>query len=449
MLPGALVGERLGADNGAVSSRPRPPDDDDDDAAMTPRRPSERAQLRAALALEEAGELQEAARLFEYVGEHAQAASLRLEHADTLRDEQQRLAVLREGCARNPATSEQGQALHRALGEALLRVAEGLDGGARKRALVLEAAQALEAGQRGGEAGRLYEGLSLLSRAARAYADAGEIDRLEAVHQALDERERVERAMLALEREVETAIAQGRRLFALELLRAQQREQSRTQRAPRPALAAAQAELERRSLRELGFGLVLRERDTTSRVHVVARTRLRLGRGPHCELVVEGAALSREHAELALHEGEIVVRDLGSRAGTFLDGRALAPGDDVVLEPEAGLQELALGIAAAFELLRIPAAPRPSALLRPRGPARAWTLFLPRGGLLWSAPERVWPIALELVDDHVRLSVASDTQIVLSGEPLGAGAAIELLVHDRLRIEPPRGPAFELEITAD
>ena len=41
--------------------------------------------------------------MFEYVGEHAQAASLRLEHADTLRDEQQRLAVLREGCARNPA----------------------------------------------------------------------------------------------------------------------------------------------------------------------------------------------------------------------------------------------------------------------------------------------------------------------------------------------------------
>ncbi|MCH9679984.1 MAG: hypothetical protein K0V04_01015, partial [Deltaproteobacteria bacterium] len=44
-----------------------------------PRRASLRPEIRAALALEEAGELQEAARVFEYSGEHAQAALLRME----------------------------------------------------------------------------------------------------------------------------------------------------------------------------------------------------------------------------------------------------------------------------------------------------------------------------------------------------------------------------------
>lgn len=426
---------------------------------MTPRRPSERAQLRAALALEEAGELQEAARLFEYVGEHAQAASLRLEHAETLRDEQQRLAVLREGCARNPATSEQGQALHRALGEALLRVAEGLEGGARKRALVLEAAQALEAGQRGGEAGRLYEGLGLLARAARSYADAGEIDRLEAVHQALDEREQLERSLQAVEREVEAASASGQRSLALALVREHQREQARAQRPPRPALALALAELERRSLRERKFAVVVRDAaGALAFVRVIGRDRLRIGRGPHCELIAEGAALSREHVELALIEGELVVRDLGSRAGSFVDGQALVAGDDLPLEPSEAPLELALGIAASFALQRLPDAPRPTALLRARAsdskpPARladAWTLYVPRGGLLWTAPDRVWPVALEFVGEgeHVRLSVASDTQLALQGEPLGAGAAVELLLHDRVRVEPPRGAAFELEILA-
>jgi tetratricopeptide (TPR) repeat protein len=190
-------------------SRPRRPGEGESDDPRPRRNVIDRAQLRAALALEEAGELQEAARMFEYVGEHAQAASLRLEHADTLRDETQRLAVLREGCARNPATSVQGQALHRALGEALLRVAEGLEPGARRRALALEAAQALEDGQRPGEAGRLYEQLGLLTRAAKAYTEAGDIDRLESVHAILEQREQRQREQRNLELEIAAAMTKG------------------------------------------------------------------------------------------------------------------------------------------------------------------------------------------------------------------------------------------------
>jgi hypothetical protein len=445
-----------------VSRTPRRSDEDDDDApgrasvseqSLAPRKPSERAQLRAALALEEAGELQEAARLFEYVGEHAQAASLRLEHADTLRDEQQRLAVLREGCARNPATSDQGQALHRALGEALLRVAEGLEPGARKRALVLEAAQALETGQRGGQAGRLYERLGLLARAARAYTDAGEIERLEAVHKALDEREQAERELRTLELEVEAAIATGRRALARALARDHVQESARANRQPRASLTTALAELERRATRDGRLQVIVHADSGPSFARVIGRERLRIGRAPHCELIVEGAALSREHAELIVVDGRLVIRDLGSRAGTFLDGQAVDLGEDVAIDPADAPIELALGIAASFDLHHPRDRSRPSALLRAQSirepadrSAHAWILFVPLGGSLWTSPTRRWPLTLEFVEGHALLTAEADTRVWLRDEALGPGASIELLVHDRVRFEPPGGPAFELEI---
>lgn len=445
---------------------PRRPGEDDDEVEHEPRprRARDRAQLRAALALEEAGELQEAARMFEYVGEHAQAASLRLEHADTLRDEQQRLAVLREGCARNPANSAQGQALHRALGEALLRVAEGVEPGARRRALALEAAQALEDGQRPGEAGRLYEQLGLLTRAAKAYTEAGDIERLESVHAILDQREQRQRDLRSLELEVETALTTGRRALAHAMLLEHVRDATREGRTPQASLASALHELERRMIRERAFALALRRpttpRESPTLVRFVARPQLRLGRGPQCELTVEGAAISREHVELALAfadggEPRLVVRDLGSRAGSFLDGEALLPGHDWTLLDEQ-TSELALGIATSF-VLHTRAGPRgdarPLALLRDAklGPAAdrlttAWTAFAPLGASLWPTPDERLPISIEFDGEQVIARPEPDIHVSLAGRPVGLGEPIELLLHDRVRFEPQRGTAFELEV---
>lgn len=444
-------------------SRPRRPGEGESDEVRPRRNVIDRAQLRAALALEEAGELQEAARMFEYVGEHAQAASLRLEHADTLRDEQQRLAVLREGCARNPATSVQGQALHRALGEALLRVAEGLEPGARRRALALEAAQALEDGQRPGEAGRLYEQLGLLTRAAKAYTEAGDIDRLESVHAILEQREQRQREQRNLELEIAAAMATGRRSLALTLLLEHNRDAAREGRSVPPVLAQSLIELEQRLVRERAFGLIVRPLagGGPTIVRVIGRAALRLGRGPQCELSVSGAAISREHVELALAFGDagvprVVVRDLGSRAGSFLDGEALSPGEDWSLL-DAQRSELALGIASSFELHTHADAgdPRPVVLLREAGltaaPDRlltAWTAFAPLGGPLWSTPTQRLPLTLEFEADQVVARAAADVMVSLAGVPVGLGEPVELLVHDRVRFEPGRHgvPAFELEV---
>jgi DNA-binding NtrC family response regulator len=60
-----------------------------------------------------------------------------------------------------------------------------------------------------------------------------------------------------------------------------------------------------------------------------------LGRGEECSLRLDDGRMSRRHAEVARHAGRWIVRDLGSRNGTFVDGRPIAghatPDDGAVL----------------------------------------------------------------------------------------------------------------------
>ncbi len=48
-----------------------------------------------------------------------------------------------------------------------------------------------------------------------------------------------------------------------------------------------------------------------------------VGRHPSCQLVIDDPSVSRRHAQVYLHNGEMWLRDLGSRNGTFVDGRQL------------------------------------------------------------------------------------------------------------------------------
>jgi pSer/pThr/pTyr-binding forkhead associated (FHA) protein len=67
---------------------------------------------------------------------------------------------------------------------------------------------------------------------------------------------------------------------------------------------------------------------------------VRLGRSPECDIRIppeQGASVSRIHAEVAVAEGGVVVRDAGSRNGTFLNGtrihsaHPLVKGDQIML----------------------------------------------------------------------------------------------------------------------
>jgi len=61
-----------------------------------------------------------------------------------------------------------------------------------------------------------------------------------------------------------------------------------------------------------------------------------LGRGERCAVVVDDGSVSREHAALRVHDGNVTIEDLGSRNGTRVGGRPLTKGERVPV----GLNEL-------------------------------------------------------------------------------------------------------------
>jgi serine phosphatase RsbU (regulator of sigma subunit) len=56
----------------------------------------------------------------------------------------------------------------------------------------------------------------------------------------------------------------------------------------------------------------------------ISRDRLVIGRHPGCDIVLESAAVSRQHAEVTLSDGEVWITDLRSRNGTAVNGRQVA-----------------------------------------------------------------------------------------------------------------------------
>lgn len=71
--------------------------------------------------------------------------------------------------------------------------------------------------------------------------------------------------------------------------------------------------------------IVLRALHTNQRYEVRARV-VKLGRAPECNVQVppeHGAAVSRVHAEISISDGGVMLRDLGSRNGTFVNGHRI------------------------------------------------------------------------------------------------------------------------------
>lgn len=61
-----------------------------------------------------------------------------------------------------------------------------------------------------------------------------------------------------------------------------------------------------------------------------------IGRLPECAVVLGDTNISRRHAQVALDDGAVVVTDLGSTNGTFLNGRRITratvrPGDEITV----------------------------------------------------------------------------------------------------------------------
>ncbi len=140
--------------------------------------------------------------------------------------------------------------------------------------------------------------------------------------------------------------------------------------------------------------------------------RLVVGRSRSCGWTVDDRHISGEHATLAWSGSEWVVRDLGSRNGTFVDGERLEPGQARTVK--AGMK-LGFGRSepeAAFELLDDGA---PAALAE----APDGTLVLATDGLL-ALPDAESPTVVVFADSRGGWVVeeGDESRAVSDGETL-------------------------------
>jgi pSer/pThr/pTyr-binding forkhead associated (FHA) protein len=75
--------------------------------------------------------------------------------------------------------------------------------------------------------------------------------------------------------------------------------------------------------------------------------KFKIGRGETCHLRPNSEQVSREHAEFTIRGDSILVRDLGSRNGTLVNGKALTA-DELVLKDRDLVQVGPLTFAVAF-----------------------------------------------------------------------------------------------------
>jgi len=59
-------------------------------------------------------------------------------------------------------------------------------------------------------------------------------------------------------------------------------------------------------------------------LHELVGDRIVLGRHPNCEVVLDNAAISRQHARMIREEASFVIEDLGSRNGTFVNAHSVS-----------------------------------------------------------------------------------------------------------------------------
>src|SRR4051794_35895657 len=66
--------------------------------------------------------------------------------------------------------------------------------------------------------------------------------------------------------------------------------------------------------------LVFTDKNFSGRTYELVLEKTTVGRGDQNTLVIRDGSLSAMHCEILMHGSEIIIRDLDSRNGTFVDG---------------------------------------------------------------------------------------------------------------------------------
>jgi pSer/pThr/pTyr-binding forkhead associated (FHA) protein len=99
----------------------------------------------------------------------------------------------------------------------------------------------------------------------------------------------------------------------------------------------------------------------------LAGPKFKIGRGETCHLRPNSEQVSREHAEFTLEGGAVIVRDLGSRNGTLVNGKALTT-EAYKLKDRDLVQVGPLTFAVSIQDTPTPAA-KPAAAVAPTAPS--------------------------------------------------------------------------------
>jgi hypothetical protein len=69
------------------------------------------------------------------------------------------------------------------------------------------------------------------------------------------------------------------------------------------------------------------------------KSEMRVGREPECEIVVPDRQVSRVHAKFTYHKNGVILEDMGSKNGTYINGTLI---DDAIILEEGDIIQIAL-----------------------------------------------------------------------------------------------------------
>jgi hypothetical protein len=273
-----------------------------------------------------------------------------------------------------------------------------------------DAAQRLERAEKWSEAGDAFELLGQTDDLVRCLERAGDIERLERVLEESHAKEHRAARLRRLMSEHEMAMGVGAREVARSALR-----EAHLLAPGDPSVLDLLRRIEEKWPRRRS----LRLRVGDSRVGLVSRLPVVLGRAD-ADVVIRGASVSRRHCEIDRRGAQVIVRDLGSRNGTLIDGVPLA--GEIAL---AGSSEIGLGDDVA---VRVSPSEHGIALEIVRGLDRGDSVIVGDSEL------RVKGLGATFIfaDDRILLEADRGTPVLLFEKSVAA--AIDLLHGDVLMV---------------